>query len=112
MGMSAEEYWDGDPQWVKAYRKAEKIKTDKLNQQLWLQGMYVYDAVCKASPILHAFAKQGTKAMPYPDQPYALTKREDEQREEAQKKKKMLEAKKYMEQFALRYQAAQKEAGR
>lgn len=112
MGMSAEEYWDGDPQWAKAYRDAEKLRSEKQNQQLWLQGMYVYDAICKASPILHALAKQGTKPIPYPDQPYALTKRDEEKREEALRRKKMQEAKKYMEQFALRYQAAQEEAGR
>lgn len=106
MGMSAADYWDGDPQWAKSYREAEKLKTEKLNQQLWLQGMYVYDAICKASPILHAFAPKGTKPLEYPEEPYALTKKESEQRETDKKQKQMLEAKKYMEQFAARYQAS------
>ena len=35
--------------------------------------MYIYEAICDASPILHAFAKKGTKPHPYADKPYALT---------------------------------------
>ena len=82
LGMSAAEYWDGDPWWAKSYRDAEKLKTEKLNRELWLQGMYFYDALCKVSPILHAFARGGTKPNPYPEEPYALTRKEDRDREE------------------------------
>ncbi len=76
IGMSCDEYWNGDPWLAKAYRKAEELKLEKMNQRLWLQGMYVYDAICCASPILHAFAKKGTKAVPYPKEPYPLTGRQ------------------------------------
>lgn len=103
MGMTADEYWNGDPQLVKSYREAEKIRKDRMNEQNWLMGMYVYDAMCRVAPILHVFAPGGTKAHPYPEQPYALTVREQEDREEAKKRKAMEEAKRYMEQFAARY---------
>lgn len=113
LGMSAEDYWDGDPAWAKSYREAEKLQYEKMNQQLWLQGMYIYDALCKVSPILHAFAKGGTKPTPYPEEPYALTKKENEKREEEKVVKQMKAAQSYMEQFAVRYQQAQDEkAGR
>ena len=102
--MSAEEYWDGDPQWAKAYREAERIKTDKLNQQLWLGGMYVYDALCRASPILHAFAPSGTKPHPYPEAPYPLTADDAERIEQEKQERAMREAQKYMEQFAIQWQ--------
>ena len=61
IGMTPDQYWDGDPALVKYYRKADELKWERKNQELWLQGMYFYEAICDASPVLHAFAKKGTK---------------------------------------------------
>lgn len=83
MGMTTSEYWDGDPSLAKAYREAKRIKNEETNRILWLQGMYIYEAVSDIAPILQAFAKKGTKAKPYPDHPYALT---TEDRKKAKKK--------------------------
>lgn len=47
-----------------------------------MQGMYVYEAICDVSPILHAFAKKGTKPEPYAKEPYAITESEIREREE------------------------------
>ena len=30
-----------------------------------MQGLYIYEALCDVAPILHAFAKPGTKPLPY-----------------------------------------------
>ena len=87
LGMTYDQYWNGDPTLVKAYRKAEEIRVEKLNQQLWLQGMYVYDAICCASPILQAFAKKGTKAVPYPKEPYSITEKQHKKKEADTEKK-------------------------
>lgn len=40
-----------------------------------MQGMYIYEAIADLIPVLHAFAKKGAKAKPYPKQPYAITRR-------------------------------------
>lgn len=97
MGMTPEQYWDGDPMLAKYYCKAEEIRNEKRNQELWLQGMYLYDAMLCVSPILHAFAKKGTKPKPYPTQPYALTKRE-RRKEKKERERAMYEkGKRYME---------------
>ena len=72
IGMTPEQYWEGDPSLVRFYRKADKINKDRENQRLWLQGAYFYNALINASPILHAFAKRGTKPKPYPDKPYGI----------------------------------------
>ena len=32
---------------VKYYRKAEEIKNKQKNNEMWLQGAYIYDALCK-----------------------------------------------------------------
>ena len=85
--MSYDEFWNGDPWLAKAYRKAEQLKLERANQQLWLQGMYVYDAICCASPILHAFAKKGTKPVPFPKEPYAITPKQREREAVSAEKK-------------------------
>lgn len=100
IGMTAEQFWEGDPHLVKYYRQAEEIRNDKRNQELWLQGLYVYEAICDASPILQAFANKGTKARPYPDKPYAITKKQRE-REAAERERAIaMKGKRMMEMFA------------
>ena len=61
IGMTEEQYWDRDCTLVKSYRKAEELRKERVNQEMWLQGMYIYDAISRLSPILRAFAKKGTK---------------------------------------------------
>lgn len=70
--MSYDEYWNEDCELVRAYRKAEKIRMEKRNYELWLQGLYIYEALCDASPLYRDFAKKGTKAHPYSSKPYPL----------------------------------------
>ena len=72
MGMTPEQFWEGDSNLVVAYRKAFEMKQDADNFNLWLQGKYVYDAISCLIPIMHPFAKKGTKAEPYLDKPYPL----------------------------------------
>lgn len=69
IGMSYREYWEMDVDLVKAYKKAEEIRFERKNREMWIQGMYVYEAVADVSPILHAFAKKGTKVRPYMEKP-------------------------------------------
>lgn len=89
IGMTEEQYWHGDCTLVKYYRKADEIRKERKNAELHLQGMYFYDALVCVSPLLHAFAKKGTKAHPYPDRPYPLTEKEQEalKREKREKEK-------------------------
>ena len=72
MGMTYEQYWEGDPWAVIAYRKADRIQMQRKNEYAWIQGMYIYEAICDASPLLHPNAKRGTKAIPYREKPYPL----------------------------------------
>ena len=44
--MTYDQYWNDDCQLVKFYRKAHKLKNEQKNQELWLQGMYIYEALC------------------------------------------------------------------
>lgn len=86
IGMTYDQYWNDDCQLVKFYRKAHKLKNEQKNQELWLQGMYIYEALYNVSPVLHAFAKRGTRPLPYPEKPYSLTKEGNKQEKEIQEK--------------------------
>lgn len=89
MGMTYDLYWREEPQIVKAYRKAYKLKQERIEYELWKQGMYYYEALLDASPILHAFAKKGTKPHPYPSKPYGIEEYEKENQTKEDKQKKI-----------------------
>lgn len=93
IGMTYDQYWNDDCELVVHYRKANELENTRKNQELWLQGMYIYEALCCVSPVLHAFAKSGTKPQPYPDKPYAISAKEiienKESMEKANRKKAM-----------------------
>ena len=63
-----------------------------MNEQLWLQGLYIYEAFCDVSPILVAMPKRGAKILPYSETPYALTQSEAKKQKEdaAQRKQKAM----------------------
>ena len=85
MGMTPEQFWEGDSNWVVAYRKAFEMKQEADNERLWLQGAYIYDAISRLVPIMHPFAKKGTKAVPYLEKPYPLNDSNNENRLEDEK---------------------------
>lgn len=101
IGMTYEQYWDSDCTLVKYYRKAEELRNEKKNQELWLQGMYIYEALCDVSPILHAFAKKGTKPSPYPHKPYSLTAKQMKNEEEEKQRKLVEKGKRFMEALTM-----------
>ena len=71
--MSYDEYWYGDCYKAKYYRESYEIQIKHKDEEFWTQGMYIYDALCRVSPILHAFSKSGTKPLPYPTKPYTYS---------------------------------------
>ena len=97
IGMTYEQYWEGDCTLVKYYRQAEELRNEKRNQELWLQGMYVYEAICDVSPILHAFAKKGAKPTPYSTKPYPLNDKQSKRDEEEQRRRLTEKGKRFME---------------
>ena len=99
--MTYDQYWEGDCTLVKYYRKAEEIRNEKRNQELWLQGMYVYEAICDVAPVLHAFAKKGTKPTPYSIKPYPLNDKQSKREAEEKQRKLTEKGKKFMEAMAM-----------
>lgn len=86
IGMSYNEFWYDDCWLAQYYLKAHKIKKEQENEKLWLQGVYIYEALCCVAPVLHAFSKKGTKPLNYSRKPYPLYEQTEEEKEqEAQK---------------------------
>ena len=54
MGMSADEYWNGDAECCVAYRKAYEERLKFEDAMLWRQGLYFYHALCCASPAFNS----------------------------------------------------------
>ena len=89
IGMSYDEFWNDDVSKVKAYRKAYELQEKRRNQELWLQGMYFYEALCDASPLFRFTMKKGSiKPEPYIKEPFPITAAEVREREEREARKK------------------------
>ena len=87
LGMTYEEFWEGDISLPKFYREAEKLRVKRAceddNFQCWLQGLYVYEAVSCA--IGNALRKENTPQIKYLDKPLEIFK------DEKQKSRKDIE---------------------
>ena len=101
IGMSYEQFWEQDCDLVKYYRKAAQIRQDLKNQEAWLQGAYIYEALIDASPVLRSFVKKGTKPIPYRDSPYELFGQKNTAKRKEVQEKHDEKAKAFMEAFMI-----------
>lgn len=91
MGMSAEQYWDGESSLKKAYRKAYRMRME--NEQIladrnnWYMGQYLI-RVLQCVPLLVGGlnVKQSTKLPEYPAKPF-LEQFAEMKKEEVRQKK-------------------------
>ena len=79
--MSATEYWDGDNELPKHYRKAYKLKQESKNHEAWLNGLYFYDALVS---VMSHMNKNKSDHKSYAEKPYDFTPKQEENVEEAQ----------------------------
>ena len=75
MGMTYDEFYNKDHTLAIAYRKAYRIKRKQENQDMWLLGGYVYDAITRVSPLFNPFNSH-PKPMPYLDKPFPMYEEE------------------------------------
>lgn len=81
--MTEEQYWNGEPRLAISYRTAFKQRQESSNYNIWLQGLYIYDAF--STVIYNGFTRgKNQKARSYPDRPYGLEPKIDP---EAERKK-------------------------
>lgn len=86
-GMTYEQYWFGDPWMAKAFEDAYLLKRRVKNEELWLQGLYIYRAV--HAIINSAFGGRSEKYISNPIDFLPKTKAE-KQRDVFEKRKKVI----------------------
>lgn len=84
IGMSYEQFWVCDPELVKSYRKADEIRKRRMNEELWLNGAYMVDAL--TATVGNMFSKEKYS---YPVEPKPITKAEVEERQAREEKARM-----------------------
>ena len=99
IGMTWDQYWNEDCTLVKYYREAYRLRLKERNNELWLQGLYFYHALCDASPLFR-FSNKPQKAEPYLNEPIAVTQDEVEKRRERDEQKRFMKIKERMEAMA------------
>lgn len=89
LGMSPEEYWDGEPWLARSYREAYRIRMENqeriADRNAWQIGEYIRRAVASVPVTVNGFAPKGRKLSEYPEKPM-LAIAEEQKREENKKK--------------------------
>lgn len=96
IGMTPEQYWDDDCMLVKYFRCAYELKRKERNNDLWLQGLYFYHALCDAAP-LYRFSTKPQKAAPYLSEPFPISMEEKKEREERAERDRFIKMRQKME---------------
>lgn len=88
IGMTYEEYWHGDASLPRYYLKAHQIRRKIRNEDMWMQGKYIYDALLMVSPTFRDLVKEH-EPMPYHTDPYPLTAKDAREIQERKDREKM-----------------------
>lgn len=99
MGMSYELYWDGPSDAAKAYRKADRLRQERMNVDAWLHGAYFYSAIADLVPAINPFSKNRPKN--YMDKPFELNAPKPVTQEDEEKR--ILKSRAIMEAFAAKF---------
>lgn len=75
-----------------------------MNQEKWLQGAYIYEAICAASPTINAMSKR-SKPFPYPEKPYSAIEKPKKASKHEAEKQEMLKQKAKFENMMSRINA-------
>ena len=83
--MTYEQFWNDDPSLTVAYRKADDLRRKRMNEELWLGGVYACEALI--ATVGNMFSKG--KKHEYPSEPLPITATEIAERKEREQKAKM-----------------------
>lgn len=96
-GMTYDEFWHGKPILAKMYREKHRIDVETRNQELWLQGLYFYDAICVA--LNNSFSKKKEKYVAEPFKLFPKTEGEIEREKEEVRRKFVERLNKFADEF-------------
>lgn len=76
---------------VRSYYKADRVKTERLNYEAWLYGVYTTKAL--EATLGNVFKKKGAKPIEYPEKPIEFYKSEEDknkaERDKEQEKERL-----------------------
>ena len=104
IGMTAEEYWCGDPSLTRGFRKAYEMKQKQMDEEAWLHGLYFYDALCS---VMSCFNTKSDSHKEYATKPYSSVEKEVD--EDSKKKEAEAQAEVWMKSWASATQKAFKD---
>ena len=87
-GMSADEYWNGNPWLARGYYEYYRLRLQEENRVAWLNGRYVHDAV--AVVMANSFGK-GVRAK-YPSVPFEFFPKKKTTEDEAEQEREKITA--------------------
>lgn len=79
-GMTYEQYWDGDVSAHKMFKRAAKLRRKQTNEDAWLQGAYIYEALCAASSLFRGM--KPSRPQKFREEPYDIFEEDRKRREE------------------------------
>ena len=82
-GMTYEQFWYGDPWMVRAFEQAYRLKQRKRNEEMWIQGAYIANAVSVA--LNNGFSKKKIDYLKAPLDIYPKTEAEEQEELRQQK---------------------------
>ena len=83
--MTYDEFWFGDPWMARAYAQYYLLKRRQMNEELWLEGIYVANAF--QTVLGNAFGKQKLKYLEKPLDLFEKTEAEKEQEVRSERQK-------------------------
>lgn len=102
MGMTYNDYWNGDNDAPRYYFQANRLKKKQANEKLWLQGMYIYDTLCRVAPL---FSLSPSKPMEYMSEPYPFDEQSLQEYEEVRETRHYEQNKDNFMQFMKQFNA-------
>lgn len=84
---------------MRFFYEAELLRQERMNTKLWLQGMYIYDAIGRLAPALQAFPGKGAKVQNYVDEPYPISRKTQEKQRQLDEEQQSAYARVYMLQM-------------
>lgn len=72
IGMTYDQFWEGDANMVRAFKKAEDIRRNRENERMWLSGVYTLKAL--EATVGNLFNKGDP--IKYPERPMPITEQQ------------------------------------
>lgn len=98
MGMSYEQFWDGDPEMTKFYAIAYETDKERRNEGYWLQGLYIYKALLNIWPAMRFGSKE--KVKDYIEKPFPITEQTTKETKLSKEKAQFERNRAFMTRFA------------